>query len=201
MEPALATSGKVLDSLMEALAEMPDPRHRRGRRHPLRAILALTVCAMLCGARSLYAIAQWGRDQGQEVAARLGFSRQQTPCTTTLHYLFRRLDRTAWEGVLQRWLETHSVVAGEALAIDGKRLRGIHGEEMPGIHLVAAYGHQSGVVVGQVSVSHKRNELEAVPRLVEQLPLRGRVVTGDAHLAQRELSKRVVAKGGTTSGW
>ncbi len=55
-------------SLMEVLAAFPDPRSAHGRRHPIGAVLALAVCAMLCGARSLYAISQWGRDQGGDTA-------------------------------------------------------------------------------------------------------------------------------------
>lgn len=189
-----------LESLLHLLAEVPDPRKPRGRRHPLPAILALTVCAMLCGARSLYAIAQWGRDQGTEVALTLGFSREQTPCTATLHYLFGRLDAEAFEAALQRWFEQQGIALGEAFAMDGKRLRGIHGEAVPGVHLVAAYGHVSGGVVRQVAVASKANELEAAPRLIEQLPLKGRVITGDAQFTQRDLSRQVVAKGGPISG-
>lgn len=189
-----------MTSLREALDSVPDPRSRHGRRHPLGAILTLAVVAMLCGARSVYAIAQWGRDQGAPVARRLGFSRDQTPDPATLHRVLRRLDREAFEGALSQWLQEQGVDRGDALAIDGKRLRGIHGDEVPGVHLVAAYGHHSGVVLGQVAVSNKRNEVEAASRLLDRLPLGGRVVTGDAQFAQRELSKQVVGKGGTTSG-
>lgn len=94
---------------------------------------------MLCGARSLYAISQWGRDQGQEVAQALGFTRARTPCVSTLHQVFSRLDREAFEELLGRWLQDRGLAPEEALAIDGKRLRGIHGERLPGVHLVAAY--------------------------------------------------------------
>jgi hypothetical protein len=147
---------------------------------------------MLCGARSLYAISQWGRDQGLEVSQALGFTRERTPCVSTLHQVFSRLDRDAFESALGQWLQQ-----GEALAIDGKRLRGIHGEQLPGVHLVAAYAHQSGIVVGQQGVGDKRNGLDAVPGLLEQLDLAGRVVTGDAQFTQRRVCQRIVAQGGT----
>ncbi|MEK7281033.1 MAG: transposase family protein [Chloroflexota bacterium] len=65
-------------SLVQALASVPDPRSAHGLRHPIGAILALAVCAMLCGARSLYAIAQWGREH-DELTKALGFSRERTP--------------------------------------------------------------------------------------------------------------------------
>ncbi len=137
-------------SLLEALSAVPDPRSRRGRRYSVASVLALAVCAMLCGARSLYAIAQWGRDQGAvEVWAALGIGRAATPSVATLFRLFRDLDRDAFEAALGAWVEAQGVPPGEAVALDGKHLRGIHGEAVPGVHLVAAYAHRSGGVLAQ----------------------------------------------------
>ena len=68
------------------------PRVRHGRRHPIGAILTLAVCAMMRGARSLYAISQWGRDHGPAMSRSLGFSRDRTPSVATLHRVFSRLD-------------------------------------------------------------------------------------------------------------
>ncbi len=193
------TTGNRVPSLMEVLASVSDPRSRHGRRHPLPAILALAVGAMLCGARSLYAISQWGRDQGSPVVQALGFTRDRTPCVSTLHEVFSRLDRESYERVLGGWLQEQGLKSGEALAVDGKTLRGIHGEQLPGVHLVAAYAHQKGTVVGQQAVGEKENELAALANLLEQLDLKGRVMTGDAQFTQREVCRKVVAKGGTTS--
>ena len=134
--------------LMEALADVPDPRSARGIRHSLSAIMAMSVCAMLGGARSLYAIAQWGREH-PELAQVLGFSREQTPCVATLHHVFRRLDMDAFEGALSGWAQGELKEGDEAIAVDGKALRGIHGDELPGVRLVAAYAHRSGLVLGQ----------------------------------------------------
>src|SRR5438093_2645648 len=91
-------------SLYEAFGEVPDPRDPSGKRHPLQAILTLTTVAMLSGCRSLYAIAQFGRDRGREFALELGFTYKQTPCCTTLHYLFTRLDRQQFEAAIRKWL-------------------------------------------------------------------------------------------------
>ena len=92
-------SEKLALSLREVLAQVPDPRKARGRRHPLAAILALAVCAMLGDCRSLYAMAQWGRAR-PELAQALGFTREQTPCVATLHHVFRRLDVAAFAAAL-----------------------------------------------------------------------------------------------------
>jgi hypothetical protein len=137
-------------SLLEALAAVPDPRKRRGRRYSAAALLTFAVCAMVCGARSLYAIAQWGREQGgAEVRVALGIRRASTPSVATLFRLFRDLDRDAFEGALGAWARAQGLVAGEAVALDGKHLRGIHGEQVPGVHLVAAYAHRTGAVLDQ----------------------------------------------------
>lgn len=136
-------------SLLLALAQVPDPRSTHGRRHPLGAILALSVCAMLSGARSLYAIAQWGRMQPPETLRELGFSRDRTPAVSTLHSVFTRMDADAFESALGGWIETRMGAEEAAIAIDGKSLRGIHGEELPGVRLVAAYTHEGSLVLGQ----------------------------------------------------
>jgi hypothetical protein len=109
------------------------------------------------------------------------------------------LDREGFEGALGRWLQERGLKASEAVAVDGKTLRGIHGEELPGVHLVAAYAHQAGVVVGQQAVGEKQNELGALAGLLNQLDLCGRVVTADALFTQRAVCREINRKGGTTS--
>ena len=171
--------------LREALDQVPDHRKSQGRRHPLGAVLSLAVCAMLCGARSLYAIAQWGRDQGVTPGQLLGFSRGQTPCAATFHRVFKDLDVAAFEAVLREWLINSGVELGEVLSLDGKTLRGIHGEEIPGVHLVSAYAVRCGAVLAQ-----------AAKEVLGLVPLQGRVVVADALLTQREVCEQIVAGGG-----
>jgi hypothetical protein len=136
-------------SLLAAFATVPDPRQRRGRRHPLPAILALSAAAMLSGARSLYAIWQWGRLQRPEVVRALGFTRERTPTVATLHLVFRALDAAAFEAALAGWAGATLGDQARRIAVDGKALRGIHGEELPGVRLVAAYADEAGLVLAQ----------------------------------------------------
>ena len=83
------------------------------------------------------------------MAQSLGFTRERTPCVATLHHVFRRLDADAFESALGRWAQK-CLGEGEAVvAIDGKALRGIHGRELPGVRLVAAYAGEIGLVLGQ----------------------------------------------------
>ena len=142
--------GEEMPSLLEALAAVPDPRKARGRRYGLATLLALSVCAMLAGARSLYAIAQWGRDRNAaDVRRALGIRHADMPSVATLFRAFRDLDRDAFEAALAGWLARAGAPRERALALDGKTLRGIHGEEVPGVHLVAAFVHGAGEVRGQ----------------------------------------------------
>ena len=186
-------------TLREALDVVPDPRGRHGRRHPIGAILTLAVCAMMCGARSLYTISQWGRDHGPEMSRSLGFSRDYTPSVATLHRVFSRLDRQEFERILGEWMSQNGLDESEAIAVDGKSLGGIHGEQVPGVHLVSTFSHQSGVVVGQQSVGDKGGELSALRRLLKDVDISDRVVTGDAQFTQRRDCETIVSKGGTTT--
>jgi hypothetical protein len=104
---------------------------------------------MLCGPRSLYAIAQWGRTQPEAVRRALGFRGPQMPGVTTLHYIFKRLDVEAFETELQSWAAQALDAGTQQLVLDGKTLRGIHGAELPGVRLVALYAPEAGLVLAQ----------------------------------------------------
>lgn len=183
-------------SLWEAFGDVPDPRGRRGRRHPLAAVLTLSSVAILSGARSLYAIAQFGRDYGADFAKELGFTRSDTPCCTTLHYLFRKLDAKGFEQALGRWLRERREAGWKAISIDGKTLRGTQGHELAGVHLLAAYAHEAHAVLAQLPVKGHTNEHKVALRLLNILPIRDTVVTGDAMFCQKDLSRKVLKKGG-----
>jgi hypothetical protein len=191
-------------SLAEALAAVPDPRRPYGWRPdraplPLVGVLQLTVAAMLCGARSLYAAAQWGRERVEDDPGSLvplGLPPGRSPSVATLHRVFKALDVAAFERALGDWLAASGVAADDAVALDGKTLRGIHGDELPGVHLVAAYAHAAGAVLGQAPSAGKGHELAAVERVLGEVPLAGRVVTGDALLTQRDLCVQIAAGGG-----
>ncbi|MCC6177591.1 MAG: transposase family protein [Chloroflexi bacterium] len=105
--------------------------------------------ATLSGARSLYAMAERGRLQSAEVISGLGFTRERTPAVSTLHEVFQTLDVTAFEAALARWGEAQGGARVDRVAIDGKGLRGIHGEALPGARLVAVYADRVGAVLAQ----------------------------------------------------
>lgn len=184
-------------SLLEALAQVPDPRSRRGTRHPLPAILGLTVLAMLTGCQSYTAIAQFGRDHGFPLAWALGFRRGKTPTKSRLSTLFRALDVTAFEAALSRWVTARlGTPDGLHVCIDGKAARGSRDGDVPGLHLVAAYAPAARAVLAQLRVDAKTNEHKAALELLGILPIRGCVFTGDAAFCQRDFCATVVDGGG-----
>jgi hypothetical protein len=136
-------------NLLAAFARVPDVRSRHGRRYPLPALLTLATAAMLCGARSLYAISQWGRLQPEAVRRALGFGDGDMPAATTLHYVFKRLDVAAFEREVQAWAAQALDARTQQVVLDGKALRGLHGEELPGVRLVAVYAPEAGLVLAQ----------------------------------------------------
>jgi hypothetical protein len=184
-------------SLLAVLAEVPDPRSRHGRRHPLSAVLSLAVVAMLSGAKSYEAIAQFGREKGFALAHALGFTRGKTPTKSTFSVLFRVLDVQAFERALSRWIASRLPEGpGKPVALDGKTARGSRDGDVPGQHLVAAYCGQAQAVLAQLRVDAKTNEHKAALQLLGVLPVGGNIITGDALFCQRDVCAAVVAAGG-----
>jgi DDE_Tnp_1-associated len=136
-------------SLLAAFARVPDVRSHHGQRYPLPALLALATAAILAGARSLYAISQWGRLQPEPVRRALGFPDEDMPAATTLHYTFKRLDVAGFEAALQEWAARALGRSDRQLVRDGKALRGLHGDEVPGVRVVALYAPEAGLVLAQ----------------------------------------------------
>lgn len=184
-------------SLLDVLAEVPDPRSRHGRRHPLSAILSLAVVAMLSGAKGYQAIAEFGRDKGFALAHLLGFKRGKTPTKSTFSIIFRALDVQAFEDVLARWIASRvAECQGKHISLDGKAARGSRDGEVPGHHLLAAYVPEAQAVLAQLRVDAKTNEHKAALKLLGVLPVRGNVITGDAMFCQREVCTAIIAQGG-----
>ena len=187
--------------LIEVLAEIPDFRRNRGKRHPLGAILARACSAMLCGYRSYTAIAEWGRHYGEHLVRALGFT-HRSPCAATLHTVLRRVDREAVEAKLGAWAEgllgeAPQTEGGEdAIAIDGKTLRGSQKQGAPGVHLLSALAHRLGLTLAQQAVADKTNEIPVALELLQHLVLEGRIVTMDALLTQRQIAQQIVDAGG-----
>jgi predicted transposase YbfD/YdcC len=188
--------------LVASLHDIPDPRQPRGRRHPLAAILAFMCVARLCGYRSDSAIADWGCCYGQKLRRVLGFTHDKTPWAATLYHVLRPLDATRLEATLGAWAE--SVLSAllpapselEALAIDGKTLRGSRKRGAPATHLLSVLSHRLGLTVWQQAVADKTHEIPVLEDVLCALVVEGRVITVEALLTQRAIAARIMHGGG-----
>jgi predicted transposase YbfD/YdcC len=187
-------------ALIDVFSEIPDFRQAKGKRHALKSILCLAAAAMLCGYRSYSAMAEWGRYYGQDLARALGFTHKKTPCASTLHNVFRNLDKEIFEARLADWAETILHLSAddlcplEALAVDGKSLRGSQTQGAPGAHLLSAVSHRLGLTVGQKPVPPSTSEISVAAHLLGELILEGRVITADALLTQRKLAEAILLR-------
>jgi hypothetical protein len=173
--------------LVDLLAQVPDPRKRRGRRHALAGLLATGIAAVIAGSRSFAAIGQWAADAGPEVLAVLGATRGPAE-ESTFRRAFALVSADVLDRVLGAWLWTRAVQAGGRLviAIDGKTVRGARSKTRKAPHLVAALAHGIGAVLGQVAVDEKSNEIPAVRELLKAFTdLAGAVITIDALCRRR----------------
>jgi hypothetical protein len=179
--------------LFEVLQQMTDPRKRRGIRHPLVSVLAVSACAMLTGARSLAAIAQWGAEQSKTTLKRLGSRYGKPPSEPTIRRVFRRIDIVELERRVGEWASKQaSCFAGQGIALDGKTVRGSGDGDGKPAHLVSAVLHETAAVVAQYRVPDKTNEIKAVEPVLAELNIEGAVVTGDAMFTQRNIATHVV---------
>lgn len=180
-------------TLFEALATVPDPRSPRGQIHPLSAIIGLVAVAMLMGRTSLAGISRFGRQRGAPLAHALGFKRGKTPSTSTLSRTLRRFDVAEFEAILSRWIAGRlGPDAFKLISVDGKALRGSRDGDVPGQHLVAAYAHEAQAVLAQLRVDAKTNEHKAALTLLGILPVKGKIVVGDAMFCQRDVAEKII---------
>jgi predicted transposase YbfD/YdcC len=190
-------------SLLEDLAQIADPRHRRGRRHTLTTVLAVAVAAVLAGARSLAAIGEWASDAPDQVLAALGVRRDlltrawRPPGEATVRRVLARVDPDALDLAIGRWLAGQQPPPPttrppprpawrQALAVDGKTLRGSGHHQTAPVHLLAAMDHTTRAVLAQTQVDTKTNEIARFQPLLDDLDLAGRIITADAMHTQRD---------------
>ncbi len=199
--PARRLSTAESITLVQALGSVPDPRHRRGRRHSLQSVLLLALGAVLAGARSYAAIADWAAAADQAVAV-CG----PAPHASTIRRLLSRLDAAALEAALTCWVLARRQAAQQAtgpvaesrpvLAVDGKTLRGARGADGRQTKLVCVYDHAHRLVLTQSGVVDG-DEIAAFTAALSTLPdLHDVLVTADALHCQREHAGWLHARGG-----
>lgn len=185
--------------LYEQLRNVPDKRQARGKRYSLNILLIVIILAKLSGQDTPTSISEWAQLRQKELQIFFNYHRAIKPGHNTIRRVMATsLDDEALQKNINRYL--HQTYGGQQsilICIDGKTLRGtIPKGKTQGVHLLAAYLPEEGIVLLQVSVGNKENEISAAPKLLAQLDLKGRVVSGDAMFAQRKISVQVLAQGG-----
>jgi predicted transposase YbfD/YdcC len=197
----LDPAGLVIDltSLYAAFTRLTDQRDVRGIRYSLPTILTFVTLAKLAGENTLVGIADWVKYRIDELSEALALTKKRAPVATTYsRILATAVDATEVEGVVQTFFACQPK-AGQSvhLILDGKELRGtIEAGHTHGTRLVAAFLPAEGWVLCQVQVAPGENEIRASLQLLKTLDLRGKIVSGDAMLAQRNLSRVIVEQGG-----
>jgi hypothetical protein len=186
--------------LREYLAQVPDPRGRKGKRHVFTATLTAVICAMLQSCRSYEAIAQWLAEQPLDFLWSLGFTRRP-PTETGVRRLLSRIDVMAFEAALTRWITDllGAEVVSAALrptAIDGKTLRGTWHRFDGAVHLLAVVDAQTKCVLHQRGVPNATNEHQTALDVLKDLVLTGRVITADAMFCHQDVCETIIHSGG-----
>jgi predicted transposase YbfD/YdcC len=188
-----------LESLYSRLTVLPDHRARRGVRYELAVLLLAVLLAKLAGQDKPEGIAEWVKLRADFFVEVLQLKRPLRPHAMTYR---RVLANTALAAALDTLIRDYLLSWPQAghsvqIALDGKTLRGTVGAEASrALHLLAAYLPDEGVVLMQVEVAGHTNEIPLAPHVLKVLDLQGKIVTGDALLAQRTLSTLIVEAGG-----
>ena len=197
----LGPEGFVFDvrSLMAALMGLQDLRDARGLRYALVTVLVFVLFAKLSGEDYLRGIAQWVKERQPQLAHVLGLAKFQAPCYTTYgRILGHAVEVEQFEQVVRTFFATLPGAGRSILVnIDGKTLRGtLAAGQTHGVHLLAVYLPGEGIVLAEVEVTRKENEIPATPRVLTMVDLQGKIVTTDALLTQRKISIQIVEAGG-----
>ncbi|WBB82126.1 ISAs1 family transposase [Micromonospora sp. WMMD882] len=188
--PAL-TVAETAGGLPGALAGLPDPRARRGVRHRLTVVVTAAVCAVVAGYRSYTAIAEWVADVPASTALALGMTPDRRPSEAMIRRLLQAVDPQLLTTAIGAWLAGRTTTAAptnpQAIAVDGKALRGSRTTDTPARHVMTACDQATGVVLACVDVDDKTNEITRFAPLLDQISdLRDAVITADALHCQRE---------------
>ena len=197
MERAEAECGAIGEAVvfLEHFKDLPDPRQPGKVIYPLAEVLLLCLLAVLAGAETFVDIARFG-DKKLDLLRRFRPFRDGTPSHDHLGDIFATLEAEAFQRCFVAWVAALTGTSAEVIAIDGKTLRRSYqqkGAKAP-IHMVSAFAARARLVLGQVKVAEKSNEIIAIPKLLDMMAIEGAIVTIDAIGCQRGIAAKIVDK-------
>lgn len=176
--------------------QLEEPRIERHRLYPVIEIVFLVVCANICGAESFRDCVRFGNAKLTVLKKRLPFA-NGIPSKATLSRVFTLIKPEILKACFTNWVKSLYVsVTNDIIPIDGKTLRGSHDGDTKAIHVVSAYSQQTHLVLGQMKVDEKSNEITAIPKLLESLDIKGHTITIDAMGTQKSIAKQIIDQGG-----
>ncbi|MGB2864703.1 MAG: ISAs1 family transposase [Sedimentisphaerales bacterium] len=183
--------------LLDYFTDVTDPRIERTKLHKLEDILAIAICAIICGAEGWTEMAFFGQCKQQWLETFLELP-NGIPSDDTFRRVISALQPNEFEACFQRWTKAVSNHQSDIIAIDGKTLRRSHNnvDGKSAIHIVSAWACENKMVFGQVATDEKSNEITAIPKLLEMLVLDGSVVTIDAMGCQKKIAEKIKESNG-----
>lgn len=179
--------------LLDALLQVRDGRFRRGIRYKLPSILAVTVCAVLCGIDSFRGIAEYAANLPLEARKRFGFRRGKAPDEETVRRTLNAIDAAQFDSVTRDWIQSRCPsLKGKIVAIDGKSMRASRTDSGSAPHILSVVLHHDGIALASVKVGDKTNEIPVAQQVLQQLPLKQSIVTLDALHTQRDTARIIV---------
>jgi predicted transposase YbfD/YdcC len=178
-------------------AEVDDPGVERTKRHKLLDIIIIAICGMICGAEGWVEIEEFGKEKEAWLKTILELP-NGIPSHDTFGRVFARLDPVKFEECFFQWVQSLSATIAGVIAIDGKTLRRSHDatKGKKALHMVSAWAAENRLVLAQVAVEEKSNEITAIPKLLGQLALAGCIVTIDSMGTQVKIAKQIVEDDG-----
>ena len=189
---------KPTPSIIHHFSSIKDPRVNRQKKHQLQDIFFISLCAMICGADNWVAIEEFGLAKEEWFTELLGLQ-HGIPSHDTFGEVYAAIDTDQFSDCFSRWVaDLARLTEGEVIAIDGKCLRRSvdKASKKAAIYMVSAWAQQNNLVLGQVKVDDKSNEITALPKLLSRLDIAGAVVTIDAMGCQRKLAEQIKRQGG-----
>jgi predicted transposase YbfD/YdcC len=197
----MADATVSLDSVVKHFESLPDPRDTRNRRHLLVDVIVISVCGVIVGCEGPTAIVRWAKAKKDWLGEVLELP-NGIPSKDCVRRVLSLLKPAAFQECFQRWIA--ECLLGDVdgshrtIAIDGKTMRRSHNHAagLGPLHMVSAFASEHGIALGQIATEEKSNEITAIPKLIDQIDVKGAVVTIDAMGCQKTIAKKITKAGG-----
>ena len=185
-----------MKSILYYFENIQDHRKNQGKRYQLKSILGLIVLGYMSGCTSLAKVHRFGKDLNKTSLKRMGFSKGNVPSHPTITETIKRIDPQEFERVLSNIVNKSIGDSFKQIAIDGKSIRSTYENKEGLLHLVSAYATEANGVLSQVKSTLAGGEINAAKKVLKQINIKNKVITGDALFAQDSLCTQIVNSSG-----